>query len=167
MGEIQHSRWAMAAVSGIILQESIRPDISFMEAGKISDSGSYASLGSLLVIQFILMTFVEGRRWQDIRDAGSNINPKGNLMGFERLFAGGADVGYPGAIFDPAGMSKCGREEFEILKTKEIKNGRIAMMAYVGISCSYVSSGKGPLEALAFHLQNPWDHNVLYNTYSF
>jgi hypothetical protein len=38
-------------------------------------------------------------------------------------------MGYPGGIFDPMGFSKGNLKE---LQTKEIKNGRIAMVAYMG-----------------------------------
>lgn len=39
------------------------------------------------------------------------------------------EMGYPGGIFDPLGFSKGNLKE---LQTKEIKNGRIAMVAYMG-----------------------------------
>lgn len=46
------------------------------------------------------------------------------------------EMGYPGGIFDPLGFSKGNLKE---LQTKEIKNGRIAMVAYMGfviqVSC--------------------------------
>jgi hypothetical protein len=37
-------------------------------------------------------------------------------------------MGYPGGIFDPLGFSKGNLKE---LQTKEIKNGRIAMVAFM------------------------------------
>lgn len=48
------------------------------------------------------------------------------------------EMGYPGGIFDPLGFSKGNLKE---LQTKEIKNGRIAMVAYMGFVlqvCVYV-----------------------------
>lgn len=38
------------------------------------------------------------------------------------------EMGYPGGIFDPLGFSKDNLKE---LQTKEIKNGRIAMIAFM------------------------------------
>merc|ERR1711920_1014492 len=164
--ELQHARWAMLAALGILVQSIYKPKVSFMEAGKISAEGSYAPYGTLLVIQIILMGWAEGRRWQDILKPGSTSEPSGNFLGFESALGGNEDLGYPGGAFDPAGLSKDSVAKLNELKLKEIKNGRLAMLAYVGFSCVSVSTGKGPIEALQFHLTNPWTNNVMSNTYA-
>merc|ERR1711959_507604 len=164
--ELQHSRWAMLAVLGILVQSIVKPDVGFMDAGKISSENTYASFGTLLVMQLILMGWAEGRRWRDIRKPGATAEPSGNFLGFEGPLGGSGDVGYPGGLFDPAGFGKGSAAQLEELKVKEIKNGRLAMLAYVGFSCAYVSTGKGPLESLQFHLADPWSHNVLSNAYA-
>merc|ERR1711937_594139 len=162
--ELQHARWAMLAVAGILVQAIAKPEVSFMEAGSIAAKTSYASFGTLLVIQLILMGWVEGRRWQDMRKPGSTSEPSGNFLGFEKAIGGNNDVGYPGGAFDPAGLGKSA--DLDEVKLKEIKNGRLAMLAYVGLSCSTVSTGKGPLEALQFHLSDPGAHNIMGNAYA-
>merc|ERR1719213_995884 len=85
--ELQHARWAMLAVAGIIVQSLVKPDVDYIEAGKVVADNSYASYGSLLVIQLILMGWAEGRRWQDIRKPGSTSEPEGNFLGFETILS--------------------------------------------------------------------------------
>merc|ERR1712093_605504 len=40
--EVQHARWAMLAVAGILMQSIVKPDVSFMDAGKVAVESSYA-----------------------------------------------------------------------------------------------------------------------------
>ncbi len=46
-------------------------------------------------------------------------------------------MGYPGGIFDPFGWSKSA--DLKALKTKEIKNGRLAMLAFAGFAAQVCS----------------------------
>lgn len=69
-------------------------------------------------------------------------------------------MGYPGGIFDPMGFSKSNLKEWQ---TKEIKNGRLAMIAYMSFVIQAQATGKGPIAALTSHLSNPFDNNISKN----
>ena len=55
------------------------------------------------------------------------------------------------------------KEQFEMMKRKEIANGRLAMLAVLGYVSQYASTGKSPLTNLADHVASPWIVNVSQN----
>lgn len=56
---------------------------------------------------------------------------------------------YPGDIgFDPLGLKPTDPEEFNSLATKELQNGRLAMLAAVGFMAQELVDGKGIIEHL-------------------
>ena len=71
---------------------------------------------------------------------------------------------YPGGSFDPAGLSK--GKDFETLKRKEIANGRVAMLAFLGIMAQNQAypEGLGPVQALLNHVADPWHVNAASNS---
>ena len=71
------------------------------------------------------------------------------------------ECGYPG--FDPMGLSK---GNFKELQTKEVKNGRLAMIAYMSFVFQAQATGKGPLANLADHLSNPFGNNIWTNIHT-
>jgi len=137
-----HSRWAMLAVAGILAQEIARPDIFWYDAPTKVDLPF--NIVGLLAFEFWAMQFVELKRWQDFKNPGSvdtdPLFPNNKLAPHE--------VGYPGfAIFTPGPL--------EELKVKELKNGRLAMLAFIGFTMAAQVTGKNPIAALQEHLADP------------
>ena len=99
------------------------------------------TLGTLTAIEFALMAGVESLR--GAADAEKRV--------------------YPGGAFDPMGMSKGNLAE---LKTKEIKNGRLAMLACLGFVAQHEATGASPLAALGAHLAAPFATNFATNAVS-
>lgn len=65
----------------------------------------FCGTGTLLVVQFFLFGWVEGKRWMDYRKPGSQAEP-GSFLGLEGAFKSQSN-GYPGGIFfDPLGFSR-------------------------------------------------------------
>ncbi len=65
---------------------------------------------------------------------------------------------YPGGAFDPLGFAK-DASKLDELKLKEVKNGRLAMVAFLGFVAQHAATGKGPVAALGEHLSSPWGAN--------
>ncbi|KAG2439611.1 hypothetical protein HXX76_004963 [Chlamydomonas incerta] len=147
--ELVHCRWAMAAVAGILVQEIVRPDVFWYNAGKEVES-PLGPLG-LLAVEFFLMHWVELRRWQDLRKPGSvDQDPI-----FSQYKLPAHEVGYPGGVFAPFIPG-----DLAELKVKEIKNGRLAMLAFVGFVMAAQVTGKGPIAALQEHLADPFGTTI-------
>lgn len=157
--ELVHGRTAMTAVAGILFPSVLTkfgalnvPE--WYDAGKIyNESEGAIPFSTLCAVQFLLCHFVEVKRWQDFRKPKSQAE-KGSFVGLEGAFEG-VENGYPGGPFDPMGLSK-NPEQFAIFKQREIKNGRLAMVAFIGFAAQHEATGKGPVDNLVEHLADPW-----------
>ena len=71
-----------------------------------------------------------------------------------------SSVQHAGGVFDPLGAST-DAAQFEDLKVKEMKNGRLAMVAWLGFFAQAALTQKGPLENLLDFKADPAHNNVL------
>lgn len=161
--ELQNGRWAMLGVAGILIPDALNLDMPEWWQNDIALEKSGIPFNSLLMTMFFLFNFSELKRLQDMRKPGSQAE-SGSFLGFESQFAGTGVSGYPGGIFDPLGLSKSSAfGSLDELKLKEIKNARLAMVAFFGFQCQYIATGKSPVENLADHIANPWAVNFCTN----
>ena len=70
--------------------------------------------------------------------------------------------GCEGGAFDPLGLSK-NSAVLEENKLKELKNGRLAMLAFIGFVSQQAVTKQSPLQALGTHLADPWKNNFATN----
>jgi len=164
--EIFHCRTAMAGVAGILIpglltKAGVLDVPEWFVAGKVAQDSSPIPFGTLIAIELFAFGFVETKRWLDILKPKSQ-GEAGSFLGFESTFAGTDAVGYPGGIFDPLGLAK-DSSKLADFKLKEIQNGRLAMLAFLGFTAQYFATGKGPFDNLAAHLADPTHANFTQN----
>jgi len=130
--ELMNSRWAMMAVAGICYTEATGIEPKWFNAG----SADYDfPIPALLAIQFPVMGFLETKRMQGFLSTGSS----------------GVNEDFP---WDPLGLDS------DAMKLKEIKNGRLAMIAFVGIVVQSIIYREGPIAALKDHIVDPFGNNM-------
>ena len=140
---------------------------------------------TLFLGEMALMGFAEIRRLQDYRKPGSQgeqwflgmvrVPHSAPTSGFshahlsrlpcprpqEAFFKGSGKPAYPGGpFFNVLGYGKTDAE-MATLKTKEVKNGRLAMLAMMGFFTQGAFTHASPVENLAAHLANPTAANIL------
>ncbi|CAA7409477.1 unnamed protein product [Spirodela intermedia] len=168
--EILHARWAMLASLGVLVPEGLDQlgVVHFVEpvwwkvgyAKLKGDTLDYLGIpgfhiaGSqgiivIAICQALLMVGPEYARYCGIEA----LEPLGIYLP--------GDINYPGGLlFDPLGISE-DPAAFEELKVKEIKNGRLAMVSWLGFAFQAALTGKGPIQNLVEHLADPFHNNVL------
>ncbi|KAK6939002.1 Chlorophyll A-B binding protein [Dillenia turbinata] len=168
--EILHARWAMLGALGALIPELLdllgishfvepvwwRVGYSKLKGDTLDYLGipglHLAGSQGVIVIaicQALLMVGPEYARYCGIEA----LEPLGIYLP--------GDINYPGgALFDPLKLSG-DPVAFEDLKVKEIKNGRLAMVAWLGFYLQAAVTGKGPVQNLLEHISDPFHNNFL------
>ncbi|KAL6633494.1 hypothetical protein ACP70R_026165 [Stipagrostis hirtigluma subsp. patula] len=161
--ELVHCRFAMLGVAGILVTDLIRVagirDLPvWFEAG--AAKFDFAHTTSLFFVQLVLMGFAETKRYMDFINPGSQAE-EGTFIGLEAALVG-SQPGYPGGpLFNPLGLAKDIENAHEE-KLKEIKNGRLAMVAMLGFIVQASVTHVGPIDNLVLHLSDPFHKNIIH-----
>jgi light-harvesting complex II chlorophyll a/b binding protein 7 len=155
--ELLHARWAMLGGLGALIPEALQLSgkTQFLEpvwwrvgAAKLHSTEDLNYLGiaglkvaggqGVLIIALCQVLLMFGPEYA--RACGIEaLEPLG-------IFFPG-DKNYPGGwLFDPLGLSTKSPESYEAMRVREIKNGRLAMVAWLGFAAQAAVTGKGPLE---------------------
>ncbi|KNA17651.1 hypothetical protein SOVF_078010 [Spinacia oleracea] len=168
--EILHARWAMLGALGALIPEILDfsgashfaepvwwrvgysklmgETLDYLGIPGLHVAGSQGII-VIAICQVLLMVGPEYARYCGIEA----LEPLG-------IFLPG-DTNYPGGVlFDPLNLSK-DPVAFEELKVKEIKNGRLAMVAWLGFFFQAAVTGKGPIENLVQHISDPLHNNLI------
>ncbi|KAK6939596.1 Chlorophyll A-B binding protein [Dillenia turbinata] len=160
--ELVHARFAMAGIAGILFTDLLRvTGINnlpvWYEAGAVKYQ--FANTETLFIVQLFLMGFAETKRYMDFTCPGSQAK-EGSFFGLEAALEG-LEPGYPGGpLLNPLGLAKDIKNAHD-WKLKEIKNGRLAMMAMLGIFVQASVTHVGPIDNLIEHLSDPWHKTII------
>jgi len=133
--EKTNGRWAMMAVPGILFAEAVGREDKFWLAGTRE---YWAPFNALVAIEVVTFGFLELKRYQGFKQTGSS---------------GVIDM-FP---FDPLNANS------DEMAVKEVKNGRLAMIAFVGFISQAVVVHKGPVACWLDHISDPFGNNILTN----
>ncbi|KAK9785784.1 hypothetical protein WJX73_009489 [Symbiochloris irregularis] len=170
-GEIYNGRWAMLGVVGCIFPELLAylgvipqgvDEMTWFRSGVFPPAGTrayWADPYALFFMELWLFNIVELRRIRDYRSPGSM--GKQFFLGLEKGLAGSGDPIYPGGLFNPLGLATNNEEGLKQYKIKEVKNGRLAMIAMLGFASQATLTNKGPLTNLLDHIADPTGNNIL------
>jgi|ERR1719337_604504 hypothetical protein len=139
--EVMHGRVAMAAVLGYLIQEST-PTITYgMNVHHTIANDQIPEVpGTVMFPFFLAINLAEA-----FRASKGWVEP-----GLGPLFTLRENY-YPGDLgFDPVGFKPAGAKDFANMQTKELQNGRLAMLAAAGFCAQELVNGKGILENLGF-----------------
>ena len=141
--ELTHGRVAMLATLGFLAGEAVEGK-SFLWDASVSGP-AITHLAQVPPVFWVLLTIGIGAAEQ-VRAETGWVDPGDVPVDQPGLLREGY---IPGDIgFDPLGLKPTDPKEFESIQTKELQNGRLAMLAAAGFMAQELTNGQGILENL-------------------
>jgi light-harvesting complex I chlorophyll a/b binding protein 1 len=144
--ELKHGRVSMLAFLGILVGESFNP---FFE-GKITGPAIYQFQQADDLVPYFwtfvlfFIALIEGQNiitgWESPAETNSRASGVAELK---------ADYVNGDLGFDPLGLKPTDAAAFDTIRTKELQNGRLAMLGVAGIVAQELVTGKGILETFS------------------
>jgi len=139
--EVQHGRVAMIATMGYLSGETIGGP--FGVSGPANDQLQQLPFG-VVPLMGLLIGAAELRRAQV-----GWVEPNPSV--FDTLFALRENY-YPGDVgFDPLGLKPTDKKSYESMQTKELQNGRLAMLGVAGMCAQELVNHKTIFETFEFY----------------
>ena len=143
--ELTHGRVAMLATLGFLVGEKVEGS-SFLFDAQVSGP-AITHLAQVPSIFWIFLTTAIGASELERARIGW-VEPENVPVSKPGLLR---DSYIPGDLgFDPLGLKPEDPEEFFEMQTKELQNGRLAMLAAAGFMAQELADGKGILEHLGY-----------------
>jgi light-harvesting complex II chlorophyll a/b binding protein 5 len=166
VAEVIHARWAMLAVPGIVIPEALQIQSAedWRTTGKAFLEGTTGRAGPaelwLAIAVLPLIALMGGA--EQFR-ANPDSAPEG-FVPFKGKFTSSAFSGLdpinPGGPLDFYNVAAT-PQDLQILKVKEIKNGRLAMIAMLGVFVQGATLADAPGANWAKHVANPFGYNFV------
>jgi hypothetical protein len=147
--ELQHGRVAMLAAIGMLVTEEPIEFHPLFQADNKDIGPAIRHLDEVRAVSptfFELLAIVIGAL--EFNRALKGWNAPGDVFGSGRVFK---DDYFPGDVgFDPLGLAPADPKEFLELHTKELQNGRLAMLGWAGMVAQELVNGKEIFVNLGF-----------------
>jgi hypothetical protein len=139
--ELQHGRVAMLGALGMLVTEEPIEFHPLFEAGTKDIGPAIRHLDEVRAVSplfFEILAIVIGSL--ELNRAIKGWTAPGDVLGTGRTLK---EDYYPGDVgFDPLGLKPDDPEEFAIIQTKELQNGRLAMLGWAGMVAQELVNGK-------------------------